>query len=58
MCPRVLAAVCALGIAFPAPAAAPDPLRLVPKQADLFVRVESPRKLVEAFAEFFLFEQA
>ena len=35
----------------------PDPLRLVPEQADLVVQVESPRKLVEAYTTLDLVKQ-
>jgi hypothetical protein len=36
--------------------APPDPLRLVPEQADLFVKVEQPRRLVEAGTSSELFQ--
>src|ERR1700738_5088818 len=45
-----LAALLLVGGAAPARAdAPPDPLRLVPKEADLVVEVPQPRRLVEAF---------
>ena len=31
--------------------APPDPLRLIPDQADLFIKVEQPRKLIESVTE-------
>ncbi len=35
----------------------PDPLRLVPAQADLFFKVEQPRKLIESFTSLAVFKQ-
>ena len=44
---------CYLALALLAPAARadspPDPLRFVPDRADVIVRVEQPRRLVEGF---------
>src|SRR5262245_11243401 len=55
---RTLAVCLGLLVAAAAHAApAPDPLRLVPDQADFFVEVKQPRKLVEALKEFGLYKQ-
>jgi hypothetical protein len=43
-----LSAILAILFAIPTARAADDPLRLVPRQADFVLRVDSPRKLVEA----------
>src|SRR5262249_52380802 len=45
---RRLLAACVVLALISAARAADDPLRLVPRQADLALRVDSPRKLVEA----------
>lgn len=37
--------------------APPDPLRLVPDQADLMVRIDNPRQLVETYTTLDLFQQ-
>lgn len=41
-------APCVLLLAFVSPAVAADPLRLVPKEANLVLKVEKPRQLIEA----------
>ena len=43
-----LAALLCFAFAAPAGAAAPDPLRLIPDTAELVVKVENPRRLIEA----------
>ena len=54
----VLAGLVLFAFATAAPAAdPPDPLRLVPDQADLFVKVEQPRTLIESVTGLDVFKQ-
>lgn len=40
------------GLGIPARAETPDPLRLMPKQADLIVKIDSPQRLMQAVTTF------
>ena len=56
---RWLAGLALLLLAAPARAdAPPNPLRLVPDEADLLVQVDNPRRLLESFLNLDLFRQA
>jgi hypothetical protein len=57
--PAWLTGLLLAGAALPARAdAPPDPLRLVPAQADLFLQVRQPRRLLERFTSLPAFRQA
>jgi hypothetical protein len=55
---RVLAAACVLlVVAAPIRSAPPDPLRLIPREADAVIKIEHPRRLIESFTKLDAYQQ-